>query len=132
MKRSKYYFLSFIFLIIFSCVNPSTTIDSNSLIKVWKLDYIDLNGKKVEHLHPGDEEFDYEFLPDSSYLIKSVQNSGRGFWQKDTIDNFIYLKNHNNDIYGKIIKVSEKSLIMIPVLDRSDESVLVKYYYIPK
>ncbi len=126
----------FISIIFISCNSKTNQFDLKSLFKRWKVDYIELNGKRFDNLYGENGDFDYEFLKDNSYLIYSPSNeSGNGNWELNNDENCIYIRNEKKEIYGKIISISEKNLVLIPATKigkTQDKKVLVKYYYIPK
>lgn len=124
-----------ILLFLNSCSTNAPEIDLKSFFKRWQVDYIELNGKKVMHLHSGDEEFDYEFKKDNTYIIYSASGDhGIGNWELNKTENCIYIRNHQNEIYGKIISIKSDEMILTPIskIGENPNPELTKYHYIPK
>ncbi|KQR93898.1 hypothetical protein ASG01_08545 [Chryseobacterium sp. Leaf180] len=133
-----FFLIKTLFLLGLFCASCSgwNKIDSTKLIKEWKVDYIDLNGKKVKHLHFGDEEFIYDFRNDKTYLIYLPSNkaefSATGKWKVNE-DETIDLKDAKNVTYAKIVSVEDNNMILTPVSNDSNQyGNLVRYHYIPK
>jgi hypothetical protein len=133
-----FFLIKTLFLLGLFCASCSgwNKIDSTKLIKEWKVDYIDLNGKKVKHLHSDDEEFIYDFRNDKTYLIYLPSNkaefSATGKWKVNE-DETIDLKDAKNVTYAKIVSVEDNNMILTPVSNDSNQyGNLVRYHYIPK
>ena len=129
--------LTYLFIVcslLFSCKSKNE-FDIENFLRRWKFDYVELNGKRIDNLKGENAEFDYEFLKDNSYIIYSPTNeSGKGNWELNEQENCVYIRNHKNEIYGKIFYISENRIIVIPTskIGSFPELELAKYYYVPK
>ena len=136
MKLKYLLFIALTTLFLFSCNSKNNPTYLKHLFKRWKVDYIELNGKKIKNLYGENQDFDYEFKNNNSYLIYSPNNDfAEGKWEINSDENCIYIRNEKNEIYGKVILISKDNFTLIPTtkigkLKKSDQ--LVKYYYIPK
>lgn len=130
-----FYYILFLISILFSCTNKNNEFDVNYIFKRWKVEYVNFNDKKIENLFGENTDFDYEFLKDNTYVIHSPSNhKGTGKWELDKLKNCIYLKNERDEIYGKIIIITENKLVLIPTSENmhSSKNQLVEYHYKPK
>lgn len=122
-------------LFLISCNTKINQSELNDLYKRWKVDYVELNGKRVDNLFGENEDFDYEFKKDYTYVIYSSKNeSGVGKWEFNKDENCVYFRNAENEIHGKVVNISKDRIVLIPTsqIGNNPELELVKYYYIPK
>lgn len=127
--------VSIVFLLFFSCTirKPQNNIDL--LFRRWKIDYVEMNGKKLDEIGNEEGEFEYEFRKDHSYSIFSTkENESRGKWEWNDSENCVYFRNELGNIEGKIVNIEKNKITLIPTPEIGDypQFELVKFHYIPK
>ena len=137
--KSSYIIKLSLLVLIMSCGSRTLENSVNILFKRWKIDYIEMNGHRINQFAgekiSNDNESEYEFKKDKTY---SVFSSGKiesvGTWEWHNDENCIYLRDEYNEISGKIINIGKNRITLIPtsVVGYYPELEIARFYYIPK
>ena len=127
--------VAIIFLILFSCASNKPQSSAAFLFKRWKIDYVEMNGQKLDELACEEGEFEYEFKKNNIYFIYSSKGiDSKGKWEWNSDENCIYLRNNYGEVEGKIVNIEKYRITLIPtpIIGRFPELEIGKFYYIPK
>ena len=127
------------FLMFSSCTSRKSQNNIDVLFKRWKIDYVEMNGQKVDEI-AGEKiteegEFEYEFRKDKTYFVfSSGKIDSTGTWEWNNDENCIYFKDEYGDISGKVVNIERNRITIIPtsVIGENPQLEIVKYFYIPK
>ena len=137
--KLKFILITISLLVFSSCSSIKSQNNIDILFKRWKIDYIEMDGQKVDEI-AGEKiveegEFEYEFRKDHTYSIfssKGIDSNGKWEWNNE--ENCVYFRNEYDEIYGKVVNIEKNRITLIPTSEirNSPQLEIVKYYYIPK
>lgn len=122
---------------VFLIFSSAAKAQSNELpiSKIWKIDFVEMGGQKVDEIGDENTEMDYEFKSDNTYIIYSPQGiDKKGNWEFNSEEKCVYFRNEYGEIEGKILNISKERITLIPAvkIGKFPEMEFVKFHYIPK